>query len=243
MVKKSSQFALVKQLFSFGLQLTPVLPARHAILSFPPTTHDSHKYRQLTITAFALFAWFSTETISTFAAGRLGFTRRSGKSVASDPYLYPCTAAYWDKPVLKSSWISVVNVLYYISRVRKREKHKENGRRERCQSSRYDAAQNPKGVQVPRHETIKKNISTRETLRTLSCTLQSSTPAFSNALLVVWSCTWKHRSVTRSGRRWFLLLQPQTRWKGRTRRGESRSAVVGFLWNSSSSCCRLSCCL
>jgi len=52
----------------------------------------------------------------------------------------------------------VVNVLYYISRVRKREKHKENGRRERCQSSRYDAAQNPKGVQValPRHETIKK---------------------------------------------------------------------------------------
>lgn len=52
----------------------------------------------------------------------------------------------------------MVNVLYYISRVRKREKHKENGRRERCQSSRYDAAQNPKGVQValPRHETIKK---------------------------------------------------------------------------------------
>ena len=50
----------------------------------------------------------------------------------------------------------MVNVLYYISRVRKREKHKENGRRERCQSSRYDAAQNPKGVRVPRHETIKK---------------------------------------------------------------------------------------
>ena len=52
----------------------------------------------------------------------------------------------------------MVNVLYHISRVRKREKHKENGRRERCQSSRYDAAQNPKGVQValPRHETIKK---------------------------------------------------------------------------------------
>jgi hypothetical protein len=69
MLKKSSQFALVKHLVSFGLQLTPVLPARHAILSFPPATHDSHKYRQLTITAFALFAWFSTETISTFAAG------------------------------------------------------------------------------------------------------------------------------------------------------------------------------
>ena len=47
----------------------------------------------------------------------------------------------------------MVNVLYYISRVRKREKHKENGRRERCQLSRHDAAQNPKGVQVGCHVT------------------------------------------------------------------------------------------
>jgi hypothetical protein len=44
-----------------------------------------------------------------------------------------------------------------------------------------------KGSKLPCHVTrqLKKNISTRETLRTLSCTLQSSTPAFPNALLVV----------------------------------------------------------
>ena len=50
----------------------------------------------------------------------------------------------------------MVNVLYHISRVRKREKHKENGRRERCQSSRYDAAQNPKGSECHVMRQLKK---------------------------------------------------------------------------------------